>query len=166
MKAISSGYYDASYFAWQCPGGEFAAVLDRWKFEPFIQANDVVLDFGCGGGFLLGALQCKERFGVEVNAAAREAAARHVRVYPGITDLPDGVRFDVIISHHALEHVDRPLDVLRELASRLVPTGRMVFVVPSESWHDQRRYGAGDINQHIYTWTPLTLGNLFSHAGL
>ena len=163
---VGSCYYDASYFEWQCPGGELSAILDRWKFEPFVRESDTVLDFGCGGGFLLGALPCRQRFGIEVNASAREKASALLNVHAEIEDLPDNLRFDVIISHHALEHVDRPLDVIRQLASRLNATGKCVFVVPSESWHAQRSYCENDINQHIYTWTPQALGNLFTHAGL
>jgi len=163
---VGSCYYDASYFEWQCPGGELSAILDRWKFEPFVGETDTVLDFGCGGGFLLAALPCGQRFGIEVNPSARQKASALFNAHAEIQDLPDNLRFDVIISHHALEHVDRPLDVIQELASRLKATGKLVFVVPSESWHAQKHYNQNDINQHLYTWTPQTLGNLFSHAGL
>src|SRR5262249_55067297 len=75
------------------------------------------------------------------------------------------IRFDVIISHHALEHVDAPLEIVQKLGARLRPAGRVVFVVPSEDWRKQRRYRTNDINQHLYTWTPLILGNLFTRAG-
>jgi SAM-dependent methyltransferase len=139
--------------------------MDRWKFECFLDPNDVLLDFGCGGGFLLRALSCASRYGIEVNPAARAEAARNSNIYADIQDLPGDVIFDLIISHHALEHVDNPLDVLRKLGERLKRGGRIVFVVPSEEWHRQKHYRAGDINQHLYTWTPLSLGNLFSRAG-
>jgi SAM-dependent methyltransferase len=166
MKTDSSVYYDASYFAWQRVGGEYSAILDRWKFEHFIGPHDVVLDFGCGGGELLRALDCAERYGIEVNPVAREKASQLINVYAKIKDLPANVHFDVIISHHALEHVDRPFDVIEELALHLRPKGKLVFVVPSETWHQQKKYLPNNINQHVYTWTPLSFGNLFSHAGL
>jgi SAM-dependent methyltransferase len=93
-------------------------------------------------------------------------AARALKVQATVDDLPSDVEFDVIISHHALEHLDNPLGQLEQLRSRLKPGGKMVFVVPSELWPKQRVYLPGDINQHLYTWTPLTLGNLFDRAGL
>ncbi|HEV7514525.1 MAG TPA: methyltransferase domain-containing protein, partial [Candidatus Acidoferrum sp.] len=66
---------------------------------------------------------------------------------------------------HALEHVDAPLEVLQELGAHLRPGGKLVFVVPSEDWRKEKRYHTDDINQHLYTWTPLILGNLFTRAG-
>ena len=41
--------------------------------------------------------------------------------------------------------------------------GRIVFVVPCESikW----AYKPGDVNHHLYTWSPMCLGNLFTEAG-
>jgi SAM-dependent methyltransferase len=161
----SSKYYDASYFAWQSPGGVLGAQLDLWKFRPFTASSDVVLDFGCGGGYLLAALPCRSRYGVEVNASARTEASRTIEVYSTVEELPLDVQFDVIISHHALEHIEAPLDALQKLRERLRPGGRAVFVVPSESWQKGKHYRANDINQHLYTWTPLILGNLFAHAG-
>jgi SAM-dependent methyltransferase len=165
MSMISNPHYDASYFAWQCSGGELSAVLDRWEFEPFVGRDDVVLDFGCGGGYLLEALPCYARYGVEPNPEARKQALKAARVYSDLDELPQNIFFDTIISHHCLEHVDHPLNVLRKLRSRLKPGGKLVFVVPSESWQKQKAYQANDINQHLYTWTPLSLGNLFAQAG-
>jgi len=165
MKSASEAYYDASYFAWQCAGGEFSALLDQWKFAPYLKEEDSVLDFGCGGGFMLSALRCQSRYGIEVNPSARATAARLLQVYAHLQDLPDGLFFDAIISHHALEHVGNPLDILEKLFARLKPGGKIIFVVPSEDWRRQRRYDAGDVNHHLYTWTPLSLGNLFAQAG-
>ena len=159
-------HYDDSYFEWQGSNGQLVANLERWKFTPFIKPADVVLDFGCGGGFILAGLACSERYGVEVNPAARLEAARALKVYATLGDVPSDVEFDVIISHHALEHLDNPLGQLEQLKSRLKPGGTMVFVVPSEIWQKQRLYLPGDINQHLYTWTPRSLGNLFDRAGL
>jgi SAM-dependent methyltransferase len=158
-------HYGGSYFAWQRSGGELVASADRWKFEPFIHPDDVVLDFGCGGGYLLATIPCRARYGVELNPTARREAAQRMEVFEEIDRLPADLHFDAIISHHALEHVDYPLDILRKLRERLKPQGTMIFVVPSESWHKQKRYRPGDINQHLHTWTPLLLGNLFVRAG-
>jgi SAM-dependent methyltransferase len=158
-------HYDSSYFAWQRSGGELVAIADRWKFERFIHTDDTVLDFGCGGGYLLATFPCRTRYGVELNAVARREAAQVLDVVEDIDQLSPDVQFDVIISHHALEHVDAPLYVLRKLRDKLKMSGKIVFVVPSESWHKQREYRADDINQHLYTWTPLLLGNLFARAG-
>ena len=42
-----------------------------------------VLDFGCGGGYLLHNLTCAEKAGIEVNPAAIEdARAKGLTIYP------------------------------------------------------------------------------------
>ena len=39
----------------------------------------------------------------------------------------------------------------------------MVFVVPCENvWHC---FVANDVNQHLFSWGPMCLGNLFAAAG-
>lgn len=164
-ERAASNHYDASYFAWQATTGAMSARLDIWKFEPFVDAEDVVLDFGCGGGYMLGALPCRARYGIEINPSARQEAARALRVYADISELPGDVLFDVIISHHALEHVEAPLDTLQRLRRRLRAGGKAVFVVPTEEWRREKHYDPDDVNHHLYTWTPLLLGHLFTHAG-
>lgn len=39
----------------------------------------------------------------------------------------------------------------------------MIMVTPQEYKY---KYYDGDINQHLYTWTPLTLANLIKTSGL
>src|SRR5690349_14407226 len=137
---MNSTHYDAAYFAWQKSDGELGGILDTWKFADHIAPNDAVLDFGCGGGFLLSGLSCRLRCGVEINRAARAEAQQRIAVFASIEELPDDLLFDKIISNHALEHVENPVDVLRSLRVRLRPEGRAVFVLPAESWHEHRRY--------------------------
>lgn len=162
---IANTHYDASYFAWQRSGGELSASLDRWKFEPYVRSDDVALDFGCGGGYLLASLRCGKRYGIEVNPVARAEAAQRLTVFSSIDEIPAGFMVDIIISHHALEHVDDPASTLRCLRRLLKPTGRIVLVVPSESWWSARRFEESDINKHLYTWAPLHLGNLMARCG-
>jgi len=159
-------FYGDAYYAWQRSAGQLGAELDNWKFQPFLNPQIAVLDFGCGGGFMLAALPASERWGIEVNpVAAREASTRLDRVVPAIRAIPVDKQFDAIVSHHALEHVENPLEVLQELRGKLHPGGRAIFVVPAESWIVRSTYDAGDVNQHLYTWTPLLLGHLFVRAG-
>lgn len=165
MESTNS-HYGASYFAWQRAGGRLGGDLDRWKFEPFIDKEDSVLDFGCGGGYLLAALDCKTRFGIDVNPVARAEAAHQITAFSSVSEIPDDILVDVVISNHALEHVDDPLSTLRALRSVLKPGGVFVGVVPSETWFSRgSRFRSDDVNQHLYTWTPMLLGNLFTRAG-
>lgn len=159
----ASAHYDSEYFAWQNPIGEFGGWANRMKFAQFIKKTDRVLDFGCGGGWLVSGFDCAERCGVEVNPTARAHAAKLTdRVFASSDELPAGY-FDVVISNNALEHTLRPLDEVKSLFRTLKPGGRIVIVAPCESiyW----RYKPGDINHHPYGWSPMALGNLLDEAG-
>lgn len=163
MPELVSTHYDARYFAWQAPQGEFGGWANQSKFRDHISSGSKVLDFGCGGGFLLKNLSCSKRVGVEVNPAAVDTArANGVEVFTRVDDVPNEY-VDVIISNSALEHTLQPLEELKSLYKKLVPGGKIVFVVPCESI--AYRYRPNDVNHHLYSWSPMCLGNLFSEAG-
>jgi 2-polyprenyl-3-methyl-5-hydroxy-6-metoxy-1,4-benzoquinol methylase len=156
-------HYDSQYYALQRECGAYSAEIDLFKFQNEVAPSDRVLDFGCGGGFLLSRLSVREKMGIEINpVAAADARRSGVRVADTLRAVPDGWA-DVVISHHALEHVDRPLDVVRELRTKLRPGGKMVLVTPSETI--AMRYRDDDPNFHLYTWSPSNLGNLLKRAG-
>jgi 2-polyprenyl-3-methyl-5-hydroxy-6-metoxy-1,4-benzoquinol methylase len=155
--------YDEKYFQWQKNIGEFGGFGNLFKFKAFIKPSDVVLDFGCGGGYLLENIECARKIGLEVNASAREEAARRgVEVVGRITDIADEIA-DVIISNHALEHVQSPFAALCALYKKLKIGGKIIFVVPHQDTRGE--YDSQDINRHLYTWNQQTLGNLFTAAG-
>jgi len=45
-------HYDAAYFDWQKNTGEFGGWANAPRFAEIIKPEDVVIDFGCGGGVL------------------------------------------------------------------------------------------------------------------
>lgn len=158
-----SAHYDDAYFARQIEIGQFGAWANRSKFWDHIRPTDTVLDFGCGSGLLLKGLDCARRLGVEINPAAVAFAERNgVEVFSRVEDVPDN-SVDVVISNHALEHALRPLDELKALHGKLREGGRIVIVVPCDSF--RYAYKAGDVNRHLYSWSPMNLGNLLDEAG-
>lgn len=159
----SSNHYDQNYFHWQSSVGDFGGWANLPKFQPLVSPNDTVIDFGCGGGYLLKRLMCAKKVGVEVNPSAAAVARENgVEVYEKIDDVPNDY-VDVAISNNALEHTLQPLAELRELRTKIRPGGRIIFVVPCESI--SYSYTMGDINHHLYSWSPMCIGNLFSEAG-
>jgi SAM-dependent methyltransferase len=164
---VASTFYDAKYFAWQQELGRLCGWANAGIYRRTVKPSDRVLDFGCGGGFLLQNLRCAQRFGIDPNPAAREAAAGNgVTVFEGSSDAlrflgPEAV--DVIISNNALEHALEPWRELLALRPLLKRGGLIHFVVPCEnvSW----RYHSNDINQHVYSWSPQSIGNLLKAAG-
>ena len=51
MSEKVSEHYDDDYFDWQAEAGEFGGWANQTKFVDYISKDDVVLDFGCGGGY-------------------------------------------------------------------------------------------------------------------
>jgi 2-polyprenyl-3-methyl-5-hydroxy-6-metoxy-1,4-benzoquinol methylase len=163
MSDKNCEHYDRRYFDWQSSIGEFGGWANQTKFIEFIAKDDVVLDFGCGGGYLLKQLNCKKRVGVEINLSAATTAMNNgIEVYTNVDDVPDDYA-DVIISNHALEHTQQPLDELKWLYKKLKYNGKIIFVVPCESI--SLSYQPNDVNHHLYSWSPMCLGNLFTEAG-
>jgi len=163
MSNKVSKHYDGDYFDYQQDIGIFGGWANLSKFSDYIKKDDVVLDFGCGGGFLLKHINCKKRIGVEINPTAFETARKNgIEIYNSVGDIPDEC-VDVIISNNALEHTLRPLDELKALRSKLKAKGKIIFVVPCESI--KYSYKPNDINHHLYSWSPMCLGNMFTEAG-
>jgi SAM-dependent methyltransferase len=164
MEAESShSYYDSRYFARQRMVGEFGGTAELFKFRRFIKPPDKVIDFGCGGGYLLKNIVCTEKIGIEVNDAAREQASKlAIATVASVAEVPDSFA-DVVVSNHALEHVTCPFEVVASLRPKTKTDGIFVCVVPHQG--PKECYREADVNQHLYTWNPLTLGNLFRSAG-
>ena len=152
------------YFEYQNTSGDLGGRLNARKFAPYVKPDSKVLDFGCGGGWLLKHLVCAGRFGVEPNLSAHEVCKSNgVQVFSSLDHL-DG-KFDVIISHHCLEHVPSPIAVLAQLSRRLDDNGRLIVVLPLDDWRTQRNITVVDINHHLHTWTPLLLKNTLEEGG-
>lgn len=94
------------------------------------------LDFGCGTGvfteLLQRALPGWQAFGAEiVDVAVRKARERVPSAhFCALEELPADLRFDLVFSHHVLEHVqdlDRTLDLLGRLTQ---PGGTLIAILP------------------------------------
>ena len=166
-QPAASAHYDAAYFEWQQTCGRLGGWANVDKFHDSIRPESKVLDFGCGGGFLLANLECAGKFGVEPNAAARETAAKNgARVFASPAEALEALgpeSMDVIISDNALEHALEPWRELLALRPLLKRGGRLHIVVPCEniSWG----YKEKNIDQHVYSWSPQSIGNLVKAAG-
>jgi SAM-dependent methyltransferase len=159
-------HYNKQYFDWQKNIGQIGGYLNMFKFEKYINSNDKLLDFGCGGGYLLKNFNVKEKFGFEINVATHQQCKEfNINVTDKWDDLQDNY-FDTIISNHAMEHVHEPLNILKNLYKKLKPNGKLVIVIPCEQPSETGfHYKENDINQHLYTWCPMTFGNLAKLAG-
>jgi SAM-dependent methyltransferase len=163
VSSITS-HYDAEYFKYQFEIGRFGGWANTSKFSAYIRPDMNVLDFGCGCGHLLANLAGKQKLGIEVNPVARAEAARSgIPTVESAAQVPDSWA-DIVVSNHALEHCQRPLDELKALVPKVALGGLVVFVVPCELI--KNRYSNTDPNHHLYSWSPMSLGNLFAEASL
>ena len=153
------------YFGWQQRSGRVGAMLNARKFARHVEASDRLLDFGCGGGFLIEQLRAAHKVGVEPNPVAREFARQQGLDVRASTAEVEQDSVDVVISNHALEHTLAPLDELRGLRRALRPGGTIVLWLPIDDWRTERAPAPDDRNHHLYTWTPLLVGNLLDEAG-
>lgn len=163
---MAEQHYDEAYWAFQKEIGRIGGLLNKFKFSDHVKPEHIVLDFGCGGGYLLANFAAARRIGVELNPHARaQAAAQGIEVYSSLSDLSSN-SVDRIISNHALEHVENPLAILKELQRVLKPKGVAVLVLPCEQPSEAGYYWKpNDINNHLFTWCPMTFGNLCTAAG-
>jgi SAM-dependent methyltransferase len=117
------------------------------EFGRRIGRRDRWLDIGCGGGALLSDLKAigfTDLTGVDPYMVQE----RHERGFRLLKS--DGVslgeRFDVVMMHHALEHVPDPEDILRGLHSILAPDGVVLIRIPVAASYAWRAYGGEWVN--------------------
>lgn len=159
----TNSHYDEAYFKWQSAIGRFGGWANLAKFSQYISPHMKVLDFGCGGGWLLANITCQEKLGIEINPAARaEATQNGIRAVASTSEIKSGWA-DVIISNHALEHCLHPLRELQALLPKVAPGGTVIFVVPCEAV--KNKFRPDDPNHHLYSWSPMSGANLFMAAG-
>ena len=158
-------HYNKKYFKWQSQIGEFGGKANLLKFNNLLKPGQKILDFGCGGGYLLKNINETniKLFGVEVNKEAKKIAKTNgVKVFSNSNLLPANY-FDLIISNHALEHTDNPLLELKNLHKSLKKNGHICIVVPLDN--KSYSYKKNDINFHFFSWSPMNLGNILTRAG-
>jgi GT2 family glycosyltransferase/tetratricopeptide (TPR) repeat protein/2-polyprenyl-3-methyl-5-hydroxy-6-metoxy-1,4-benzoquinol methylase len=159
--------------------------FDRPDVRALIPATaQRILDIGCASGRLGQALKSEQDChvtGVEADpAAAKTAGARLDRVVEcSIESLPESAfdfgTFDCIVLADVLEHLRKPLDVLRKCRSWLMDNGSLVISVPNSRHHSvisglmdgnwtYERAGLLD-DDHVRCFTRRELEKLLYRAG-
>jgi SAM-dependent methyltransferase len=145
-------------------------LTQRERAALFLDVEDdeaITLDFGCGNGALLATLRAAQRIGIEISPYAEQDATRRLDWVVHDIDSIGTESIDCVISFHALEHVEEPSQVIRSMWRILKPDGRIKLVVPGDVplRTVQRSWRPDDVTMHLYTWSPVTLGNLMSVCG-
>lgn len=164
-----TGHHGEEYHARRASGRSDSEQIVRAEyFSGVTNASDIVLDFGCATGGILSSLPAARRVGVEINEAASVEARKVLDRVVGHLDEVEDASIDVAISFHAFEHLPNPHGALVNLRRVLRPSGRLRLIVPYESMflnREHRKWTPGDPDQHLFTWTPMALGNLLSVSG-
>ena len=153
-------HYDSGYFdGYQKKIGELGGVLNKFKFQKHISKSESVLDFGCGGGFLLNNIECDNKVGVEINDIGRNFCNQNFnfKCYKYLNEIPDN-SIDVVISNHCLEHTPNPDQLIGELYNKIKKGGKIVICIPLDS--PKMKFIENDVNFHLYSFSPINLGNL------
>lgn len=137
-----------------------------------LQKQARILDVGCGNGellFDLGELGFTSLTGVDPFVAADIRYANGAVVLKRDLSELEGT-FDLIMMHHAFEHMDKPLDVLIAARKRLRKDGVLLIRIPvanAAAWHT---YGTNwvqlDAPRHLYLHTKRSMGILAEQAGM
>jgi 2-polyprenyl-3-methyl-5-hydroxy-6-metoxy-1,4-benzoquinol methylase len=180
---IQAGYYEDSGMH----AGEGEISVQQWLRESSVddrRRRDMisaaatgrdVLDFGAGAG---GFAELIREYAATVAVVEPESrlSARYdglgIKRYQDVADLPADPAFDLITMFHVMEHLADPRAMLKDLAARLKPGGRIVIEVPAA--HDAllRLYESEAFSRftywscHLFLFTNETMRDLLLQAGL
>jgi 2-polyprenyl-3-methyl-5-hydroxy-6-metoxy-1,4-benzoquinol methylase len=161
---------------WVCLGGVFRlhTKRDRYWLHGLVDGKGRLLEVGCGNGSRLLDLQKRGWVveGQEIDPqAASYARSKGLHVHEGSLDhagLPDA-SYEVILLSHVLEHVHRPVEILRECGRLLKPGGRLVLSTPNIESLGHRIYKrdwlALDPPRHLVIHSRRSLERVLRDAG-
>ena len=131
-----------------------------------------ILDVGCGTGMRLYTLKeigFQNLLGVDPHIDGDHTYKNGLRVEKKPLAEVSG-KWDVIMFHHAFEHVDTPLETLREVRRLLQPTGTCILRIPTASSFAWRHYRTDwvqlDAPRHSFLHSRQSIENLAKAADL
>lgn len=144
-------YYPENYYSDNQPRSlieKFFSVYERFSFQQRLKLigkykprGNRILEIGCAKGRFLHFLPVSfEKYGVEINESGYRFIKenyKEITVYNTRIDDEgfnrEGVKFDVIVMWHVLEHVDNPDSFLKKLSGLLGEDGVIIFEIPNRN---------------------------------
>ena len=135
------------------------------KIAPYVTDASVVLEYGVGTGWNLSQLNCRRRIGYDLSEHLEPLLKRSGIEFVKTIDAVADESIDAVICHHVLEHTAHPPETLKEIWRPLREGGSLLLFVPHETGMGFRRFDPDDPNQHLYSWSVQSLGNLVTGLG-
>ena len=147
--------------------------LRRFEMLRKVLPTKKLLDFGCGaGGFLrLASSLVETATGIELEDRVIKYWHGKLNILKNINDAGGG-GYDLVTAFHVIEHLSDPLEILKSLAKKLCPSGRIVIEVPSSEDALLTLYDCDAFqhftywSQHLFLFNANTLEILARNAGL
>lgn len=163
-KASLVGWFVTELF---CPNNAMTAV-----HRLNLPRDARILELGSGSGRLLQDLAhfgYRHVQGADPFIAADLSYPGEVRIEKKSYDQITG-EFDLVMLHHAFEHMDRPRETMQGLAKRLAGDGTLLLRIPVASSYGWRHYGVNwvhlDAPRHLFLHTFRSMEILAAATGL
>lgn len=145
------------------------------RYSKLVDHQDRIVDLGCAYGDLIHEftkMGFKNVSGVEFNEKVfKKAIKRGLNVLHGSVEKlgADSESIDMIIMENFIEHVDSPLDTMRQCHNYLKPGGLIAGETPNiDSWDykiGKRFWGGYHAPRHIYLFNIFNIQLLADKAG-
>lgn len=145
----------------------------RFAHMPIHHMDARILDIGCGSGQLLrewAGFGFNRLQGVDPYLPHDIDMGPSLRIHARSVEAMPDERFDLVMIHHAFEHMADPLAALRSVARMLAPRGACLIRIPIATPGPWAEYGVDwaeiDAPRHHFIHTPRSLAITADRAGL
>jgi SAM-dependent methyltransferase len=170
-------FYPEGYYAHGGSSGWLGRITRRLAPQPplpewftGISAEARILDVGSGHGELLKRLRRAGFTRLEgIDPFVPPMEERGLTIHSGELSTLEGA-YDLIMTHHSIEHVQDPVATFREMRRLLARGGRILLRTPlADSWaheHYGRDWWALDAPRHLYVFTSVGIRLLAAQTTL
>jgi len=167
LKTIRIDLY--RHFPWKMLG----SLYGDWIRETGISKKAKIADIGCGSGQLLyewSASGFEDLWGYDpFMENPGQVNNRLTLEKKDIFGIREEETFDLVMLHHAFEHMDRPLEVLKKAYSLLKPGGQLLIRIPVADAAVWKTYGTDwlqlDAPRHLFIHSKKSMQLMADKAG-